>query len=532
MELDPDLLERVIIVAPVGRDSSLVQSVLGEASIHAVAAESVEQACDELDRGCGALLITEESLTPHATVRLAECLQAQPLWSDLPLLVLCGMTELQQKPRSFRELGARANVTLVDRPLRIKSLVTAVESALRARRRQYEVHTLMEQLGERIEERDRFLAILGHELRNPLAAILMAAESANDNGGGLDPANVQLIQRQTRHLTRLVDDLLNLTRLTSGRIVLQKELVDLAALITECERNFEEQAASQKVTLEVKQSEEQLLIEGDVVRLEQIINNLVTNALKYTPAGGKVTIESLVEGDSVLLRVRDSGIGIPPDQLEQIFGLFTQATNIGRRGTEGLGIGLSLVQRLTKLHGGTILARSDGVGRGSEFELRLPVAQGVESLGSSPAAAAGPLLPGSLKIVLVDDNHDLRTLLERSLSRLGHEVSSAATGEEGVDLILAGKPDLGIIDIRMPGIDGYEVARRVRKEREGEGLFLVALSGFGQPEDKERARQAGFDDHLTKPVDRAELQALLQRVLAGRVEPTGVESGAQPRQAS
>jgi signal transduction histidine kinase/CheY-like chemotaxis protein len=526
MDWDPDLLERVIIVAPVGRDSSLVQTVLEEASIRAEPAESVEQACDELDRGCGALLITEESLTARATARLAECLQAQPLWSDLPLLVLCGMTELQQKPRSFRELGARANVTLVDRPLRIKSLVTAVESALRARRRQYEVHTLMEQLGERIEERDRFLAILGHELRNPLAAILMAAECANDNGGGLDPANVQLIQRQTRHLTRLVDDLLNLTRLTSGRIVLQKELVDLAALIAECERNFEEQAASQKVTLEVKRPEGQLLIEGDVVRLEQIINNLVTNALKYTPAGGKVTIEPLLDREWVSLRVRDSGIGIPPDQLEQIFGLFTQATNIGRRGTEGLGIGLSLVQRLTELHGGTIRARSDGVGRGSEFELRLPIASGTEALEPGQAAAAVPPIPGSLQIVLIDDNHDLRTLLEKMLTRLGHEVSCAVTGEEGLELIIAGRPELAIVDIRMPGIDGYEVARRVRKERQSEELILVALSGFGQPEDKERALEAGFDDHLTKPIDRAELQALLQRVLAGRVGLARLGSGA------
>ncbi|HEX2061032.1 MAG TPA: ATP-binding protein, partial [Thermoanaerobaculia bacterium] len=485
----------MLIVAPIGRDAELMCVHLAAAGLHCQACADIDEMCRELDRGAGALLFTEEALSSDGAPRLARTLSKQPPWSDVPILILTGMPSMETKSRSFGDLVRRTNVTFLDRPVRIQSLVSAAQSALRARERQYEVRDLMNKLEDRIHERDRFLAILGHELRNPIGAILLASQM-RDADGRLDGEHADLIARQSRHLTRLVNDLLDLSRVVSGKIVLKPELMDLSDALHQAMEIVQDAAARQKVKVELRFSPEPLPVLADPVRASQIIANVIGNAIKYTPEGGHVIVSVERNGDDACVRVTDDGVGIARERLDTIFELFAQAENAIGRAQGGMGIGLALVRNLLELHGGSITVKSDGIGKGSEFLIRFPLTthvaapppKGVEK----PAASDGQ----PRRIVIIEDNADIRDLLHLKLKRLGHEVDSVSDGVAGLDAILTGKPDLALVDIGLPGLDGYQVASRVR-ETVGRDVVLVAVSGFGQPEDKRKALEAGFDDHIT-----------------------------------
>ncbi|HEX2059306.1 MAG TPA: hybrid sensor histidine kinase/response regulator [Thermoanaerobaculia bacterium] len=500
---------RLLIVAPIGRDAELMCTHLQAAGLSCLICPDMDDVCAKFAEGAGALLVTEEALQSEQTIRLARALDEQPPWSDVPIIILTGDPAFDSKPRSFGPIGKRTNVTFIDRPVRIKSLVSAAQSALRARERQYEIRDLMQKLEDRVHERDRFLAILGHELRNPLGAILLASQM-KDADGKLDGSHAELIERQSRHLTRIVNDLLDLSRVVSGKIVLKPQTIDLADVVRQSLETLSGAASRHNISLDVHYADEPLPVYVDPVRADQIFSNVLNNAIKYTPAGGSVVLTLEREGANAVARVKDDGVGIDPARIGRIFELFAQAENAIGRAQGGMGIGLALVRNLLQLHGGTIDAHSDGEGKGTEFVVRFPLASekpmAPETRSTIPIAKD----PRPRRIVIVEDNADVRELLRLKLKRLGHAVDAVGDGPSGVVAIVDGKPDLALVDIGLPGLDGYQVAARVR-ETLGGNVVLVAVSGFGQPEDKRKAIDAGFDEHITKPADVTDIENLLAR---------------------
>lgn len=506
--MNRDESERILILAPHGRDAAVAAQILAKADLQCEIATSMDELCDAIAAGAGAVIVATEALPPRAAQRLAAVLERQPSWSELPLLIFALPGPDKVLP-SFGPLDGR-HFTMLDRPIGVKALISAVRTALRWRRRQYEVRGLMVALEHRIHERDKFLAILGHELRNPLGAILLASQMRDPADQRLDGEHAAVIERQSRHLTRLVDDLLDLSRVTAGKIVLQRQVLDLCDIVDQTLESLREIAPRRAVHVTWQRAECPVFVHGDPVRLEQIVSNVVSNALKYTPDGGSVTIVVERDEQEAMLRVRDTGVGIAPDRIGRIFELFTQAENAIGRAQGGMGIGLSLVRSLVELHGGTVEASSDGFGKGSEFVVRLQVVEEPPG-GTARAAVHRPATLSTRRVVVIEDNSDIRSLLQLKLRRLGHDVEAVGDGERGIERIEHLSPHLAIVDIGLPGVDGYEVAQRVRQSL-GNRIFLVALSGFGMPEDKKRALDAGFDEHITKPADFNDLEELLARV--------------------
>ena len=521
--------ERVLILAPTGRDAELACGALRGAGLTAESVADIAALCRGMEEGCGAILITEEALDSEAMQCLREELEKQPAWSDPPLLVFTSRPSAELAVRSFEQLGARANITMIERPIRVKTMVSAAKAALRARRRQYDVRDLVNELEKRVEERDNFLAMLSHELRNPLAAITLAVDSLNDTA---EISNEHaILVRQTRHLAKLVDDLLDIARVTTGKISLHVTTVDLANVAEHCVEAMRARAEARRLRLTMNtdaggaapdsgagtsggRSGRRSTVRGDAVRLEQVVNNLLSNAIKYTPPGGEIEVAVEADGDDVVLRVRDSGKGISPEMLTRIFDLFMQGDVTIDRAEGGMGVGLTLVKKLVHLHRGTVRAYSRGAGSGSEFVVRLPLAAPVPSTAQPAKAAPAQKTARPRRILVIEDNNDVRDLLRLKLRQLGHAVEAAEDGTEGLEKLLASPPEVALVDIGLPGIDGYEIARRTR-ERLGDGVYLVALTGYGQTEDKEKALAAGFDVHLTKPADFVDLQNVLAHASVG-----------------
>ena len=315
-------------------------------------------------------------------------------------------------------------------------------------------------------------------------------------------------------LARLVDDLLDVARVTSGKIRMHLEPVDLAGLVQRSVEAVAAMAEQQCVAVRCSvESGPAITSVGDVTRLEQVLLNLLNNAVKYTPAGGRIAVSLSAKAGQAVISVRDTGIGIEAEVLPRIFDLFRQADRALHRSGGGLGLGLTLSRSLVELHGGSIHAASDGLGRGSTFSVRLPLAPAVSSPadGTSPSAMAVPRAPDALRVFVVEDQNDNRECMVALLEALGCAVDSAADGRSGAARIVEVRPDVALVDIGLPLVDGYDVARRVRRAL-GKHIVLAALTGYGQAEDCERALAAGFDLHLTKPVDAAAVQAVLDRV--------------------
>ncbi|MET0983719.1 MAG: response regulator [Telluria sp.] len=372
---------------------------------------------------------------------------------------------------------------------------------------------LMSEIEERLaaerksHAKDEFLAMLGHELRNPLSAISSAAALIDMPGAPAEMGSRarQIIQRQSQHLSRIVDDLLDLSRAMSGKILLARKPVDLASLVGACLDTF--RATGRTGGYRINVDLEQNWVDGDPTRLEQVATNLIDNALKYTPAGGTIDITIGGEGEEVLLSVRDTGVGISPDLLPHVFDVFVQGTISLDRAQGGLGIGLSLVRRLVELHGGSVQATSGGASAGSAFTIRLPRAQApqvaVPGLQKPDESNARPA------VLLIEDNEDGREMMATMLEVYGYPVLQSGDGLDGVALATAHLPNVALVDIGLPGIDGYEVARRLRANAATSAMRLIALTGYGLAEDQRRVLEAGFDMHLVKPVDITQLLGAL-----------------------
>jgi PAS domain S-box-containing protein len=383
-----------------------------------------------------------------------------------------------------------------------------------------ELKRIQQALKDADRRKDEFLATLAHELRNPLAAIRMALGVLGLSGN--DPARVggmtAIIDRQSAQLVRLIDDLLDVSRITRGKVELRKEPVHVAQVLEGAADSMAPECQRKGVRLTTRLPAEPLVIEADALRFGQVMSNLLNNACKFTDRGGEVVVAAERDGDEAVIRVRDTGAGIPRGDLERVFEMFAQVEGPHGRGGGGLGIGLSLARSLVAMHGGSIHARSDGPGQGSEFIVRVPLAgeltpsEAVRTGGDDPAAHRVTGL-----VLAVDDNRDALEAVAMSLRLAGYTVETAAGGEEAVRKAQALRPRVVLLDIGLPGIDGYEIARRIRCEPWGRDARLVAMTGWGQDKDKQRARDAGFDAHLTKPVDLGELV----RVLTDRDDASG-----------
>ncbi len=368
-------------------------------------------------------------------------------------------------------------------------------------------------LREADRRKDEFLATLAHELRNPLAPIRNSLHILR-MGDGPDRAERELLEvmeRQVQHLSRLVDDLLEVSRISRGKISLKKDRLDLAAVLGQAVETSKPliEAAGHRITVSLPP--EPITLNGDLVRLAQIFANLLNNAARYTENGGCITVRARREGSQAVVSIRDTGIGIPRDMLSCVFEMFAQVENPLRRSREGLGIGLSLVRTLVSMHGGTVEAHSEGVGHGSEFVVRLPAAepdQPAPGTARCPGVRAAPAIP-SHRILAVDDNRDAADSLGHLLRLLGAVVHVAYDGSSALEAMRTHRPSVVLLDIGMPGMDGHEVARRVRQDPELRDLTLIALTGWGQKEDRLRSLEAGFDHHLVKPVDLKALRDLL-----------------------
>jgi PAS domain S-box-containing protein len=361
--------------------------------------------------------------------------------------------------------------------------------------------------------KNEFLATLAHELRNPLSPIRNAAALLGASGTGAEhqARAREVITRQVDHLAHLVDDLLDVARISEGKIVLRKEEVELGGVIAQAIETAGPLIHSRDHRLEVVQPAEQVWVMGDPVRLAQSMGNLLHNAAKFTPKGGQIKVEVALNGEVVRISVHDNGIGIAEDNLSRIFGMFAQAAVPPDRAPEGLGIGLSLVSRLLEMHGGRLSASSPGIGLGSTFTVELPVLRVVEPLQAAPAAgSASSRSSGGRRVLLVDDNVDAMEMMSFLLAEMGYDAHATADASHLTELALEHKPDVIVLDIGLPGVDGYELARMLKQHPQLQSIRLVAHTGYGSPEDRRKAREAGFDAHLVKPAELADLEKALQ----------------------
>jgi signal transduction histidine kinase len=402
----------------------------------------------------------------------------------------------------------------------VQALADVLGVAAERKRLEGELRARLHDLAESDRRKDEFLAMLAHELRNPLAPVRNALEimrMARDSDPQVDRL-ADMMSRQIGQIARLVDDLLDVSRITRGKVGLRREQVDLNAVASQAVEATLPLVQARRQDLTVAMSSEPIPIDADSSRLAQVMGNLLNNAVKYTDEGGRIWLDIHREGAEAVIRVRDTGVGIAAEMLPLVFDLFTQVDPTLDRSQGGLGVGLTLVKSLVELHGGTVRAFSAGIGQGSEFIVRLPVRAPAGPTGlhqpvaSEPAAQAPPQ---GRRVLIVDDNVDAADSLATLLEMSGHQVHAAYSGLTALDLAESLRPDVVFLDIGLPGLDGYEVARRIRKNPECAGMVLVALTGYGQDEDRRKSQEAGFDQHLVKPVAPRDVVKLLARLREG-----------------
>ena len=515
--------DRILVLTPTGRDAELVASALRQARLAYHVCDGWAAIEHEAAGGAAAILVSEEALNIDGARRLRHLLQRQPAWSDLPVMLLVA----RSADASALHAAARAigNVTLLDRPMRVAALLSAAEYALRARRRQYESRSQLQaleraaedlsasehQLREAHARKDEFLATLAHELRNPLAPILNALHILRRKtpDAALAPLH-DIMDRQLKQMVRLVDDLLEVSRITRGKVALHLEDLDISSIVRgaiETSRPLIDAARHQLI---VELPPEPVHVHGDAIRLGQVFSNLLNNAAKYTEDGGVLRITARVDAKQVEVVVEDNGIGIEPVMLSSVFEMFTQVRDSNARAQGGLGIGLTLVRSLVGLHGGTVTAHSGGRGQGSRFTVYLPVGGGVVGTATPDPHSSDDSTPAlERRVIVVDDNRDAADTLSMVLRQHGAQVQTAYSAADALQVLPPNSNVTVIADLGMPELDGFELARRIRSDAANARVQLIALSGWGQLEDRARAQSAGFDAHFTKPADIEALIAVL-----------------------
>jgi signal transduction histidine kinase/ActR/RegA family two-component response regulator len=510
---------RVLILAPTGRDGPLAAGLLKDAGIACVECADIDCVIEKLEGGAAAALIADESLTEAAVEKLMPVLDGQPAWSDFPFVVFTNGGRRTGRVATW--LQTVGNVTLIDRPVRLQTLVSQMRSVLRARQRQYTARDVLHRLeAQKVELRaldkakDQFLATLSHELRTPLTAIMGWTQLLAT--GRIPPAKqkqaLETIERNAIAQAQLVEDLLDVSRITANNLKLEPRPFELDGAISASVEAMRPAARAKGVTLEVEgTSVAGTPFSGDEPRIQQVLSNLISNGIKFTPAGGSVTVSLRSSADGHRIDVRDTGQGIEPTFLPHVFDRFRQQDGSTTRRHGGLGLGLAIVRHLVELHGGAVFASSDGEGHGTTMSFTLPNrTESAAAPGPVAAAHARPSL-GGVKVLIVEDQEDTRELLIETLEEFGASTVAAGSVAQGLRLFASSQPDLILSDIGMPGDDGYALIRTLRAG--GSTVPAVAVTALAHTTDREAALEAGFQAHVAKPVDPERLAAVLARVL-------------------
>jgi signal transduction histidine kinase len=549
----------ILIVDDEPRNLAVLESILEHPGYRLVRAGSGEDALLALMREEFAVLVLDVRMPGMSGFEVAQLVKERRRTAGIPIIFLSayynedqhilegyvsGAVDYLHKPvnpsvlrskvgvfaelhRKERELAAANRLLLAEVAERreaqaqLNELAQTLERRVRERTHDLEAsEALLREAGQR---KDEFLATLAHELRNPLAPVRNAIELLKRDPGARDRVDwaTRLVDRQVGTLARLIDDLMDVSRINQGRFELRREPLALGEVIADAVETVRPQIEAARQQLAVQLPDASLRLQADRTRMAQAFTNLLHNATKYTDAGGRIEVGVAVEEDAAVVSVRDSGVGIPADRLESVFEMFTQVESSLDRSRGGLGIGLSLTLRLVQMHGGTVRAHSDGPGQGSRFDVRLPLLrEGADAGADTPAAdTAAPAPAGPLRVLVADDNVDAADTLRALLEHLGHTVRCVYDGEAAVAAAADWVPELAILDIGMPGVDGHEACRRIRAQPQVP--YLVALTGWGQAADLERSASAGFDRHVVKPVDAGVLEDLLARAAGSRNGPAG-----------
>jgi signal transduction histidine kinase/ActR/RegA family two-component response regulator len=533
---------RVLVLAT-GRDGDVVMSALGQEGLSVESCADLPGLASALADGAGAALIADDALTLPDAWTLIEAVRRQPAWSDIPLLILTSAETDQAAPGMLRTIDEVGNATLLERPIRRLTLRSAMRSALRARRRQYEFrdHLDARQRAQVDRERllareraaraevqaanrakDEFLAVLSHELRTPLQSIIGWVKLLHHRS---DPDTLRrgldTIERNARAQAQIVEDLLDVSRVIAGTLGLDERPLALGPVIESAIDAVRAAAGAKGVRIDTTLPTAPAIVNGDGPRLQQVVWNLLTNAVQFTPAGGSVTVQLQRAGASAEIRVTDTGQGIPRALLRHIFERFRQADSTSTRRHGGLGLGLAIVRHLVELHGGAVSAVSEGEGRGATFTVTLPLIPDAAMPADDTAIARGasaitaPALQGR-RILVVDDDSDTCELLARVLGYYGAEVTTASSAEEALRAVERVHAHVVVSDIAMPGVDGYGLVRQLRALEEARGWRVpaLALTAHARAADSERAFMAGFAAYVAKPVEPAELAELIARLAA------------------
>jgi len=511
---------RVLILPPTRRDGEVTCAMLEKVGLSCIVCDGPLELAAEIGIAVGAVVLTDDALLDARMAEVVAVISSQPSWGDVPVILLSRAGAQSGRERGV--LHSLTNVTVLDRPTSSRTLISAVQAAIRGRERQYQIRDQLESLRkaeasvrEAAHRKDEFLATLAHELRNPLAPVRTGLQVlARSPSDAPTSARIrEMMERQISQLVRLIDDLLDVSRISSGKVILRREHVDLRTVVEaalEASRPFVDAGRHE---LTVEWPDQKLWVDGDYSRLSQVVSNLVNNAAKYTPDSGRIVIQVSAEDSEAVVRVSDNGVGIPEEMLGQVFELFAQVNQTLDRAQGGLGIGLSLVRRLMELHGGTVQVESAGLGNGSTFTLRLPLLNGKPS--AKPQEIAFSEHAGrrrGLRMLVIDDNQDGADTLAMLLGLEGYETRTEYNGVAAIATAREFRPHVVFCDIGLPQMDGYEFAQRLRADPIHAAVTLIALTGWGSPEDKRRSKEAGFNFHLTKPVATVAVKNLLSEL--------------------
>lgn len=518
MTLPPDPV-RFLLVDDLEENLLALEALLRRDGLIQLKARSGPEALEILLREDVALALVDVQMPGMDGFELAELMRGTDRTRRVPIIFLTAGTA--DKQRRFRGYEAGA-VDFLHKPLEPDILRSKADVFFELGRQRQEIARLLaesrrtaEALRDADRRKDEFLATLAHELRNPLAPIRNGLHLMRL--AGHDPVTVassrEMMERQLVHLVRLVDDLLDISRVTSGKIQLRLDRISVRSAIEAAVETSRPAVERGGHTLEMRVPEEPIWLRADAVRLAQVLGNLITNAAKYTPDGGRIELTAERDGDEAVIQVTDTGVGIPADMLPRVFDLFSQVGGHLERSQGGLGIGLALARSLVELHGGRVSAESGGPGRGSTFTVRLPATPipGRLNPPTPPPEVAAPE-KRARRILVVDDNRDGAESLATLLQLAGHTTRLAHSGSDAVKAVQEFQPDLVFLDIGMPGMSGYEVAEQLRADPATHRIVLIAVTGWGTEEDRRRTTEAGFAHHLTKPVDPNVLERLLNAI--------------------
>jgi len=504
---------RIIVCAPQQEDVVQSVQVLRTAGFAPVLCSDMDTVCQSLGEDVGVLLLTLEMLTPPRLAELIHALEQYPP-GTAPMLLVVAQPEANEHIQSVSSALSSLNQAIyLTRPLSAITLTGVVNAALALRACRHQNHQLSVQLEKNVRQRDEFLSMLGHELRNPLAAISNAVALLKQVESEYPPLTTtqQILGRQTEHLTALLNQLLDVSRITRGFVNLSKTPVDLTELINEVLAGMSDLMAKRESQLVIALPSEPLWVNADPVRLKQVLTNLLQNAVQYSAPTGQIALQAERVGEQIEINVRDNGMGMTPEMVNEAFTSFAQAKRSLDRSLGGLGMGLTVAKSLVELHGGEIAASSPGPDQGSEFVVRLPAGDGpCEEVTQVEPTTESTKEGQSLELLVVDDNQDAARSLGLLLEALGHQVHLAHDGQSALDMAQIYQPQVVLLDIGLPKLDGYKVAQRLREDARFAKSTLIAITGYGGKENRCRAEAAGFNHHLTKPVQLESLQSILE----------------------